>query len=110
MIVLGVTGGIGSGKTSVCRIFETLGARGFYADAEARRIMQDDPAVRRDLVAAFGPESYTSDSLLDRAYLARTVFGDAEKVQTINGIVKSLLRHPPTIALRKVKSFLKFAD
>ena len=83
---IGVTGGIGSGKTTVCRILEELGARVFYADPEARRLMEEDPGVRAEIIAAFGPESYEGEKL-NRPYLASKVFGDPEKVARINGIV-----------------------
>ena len=73
---LGVTGGIGSGKTTVCRMLEGLGAQVFYADVEAKRIMQESPDVRVELVAAFGEGSYDANGRLDRAYLARRVFAD----------------------------------
>jgi dephospho-CoA kinase len=82
-----VTGGIGSGKTTVCRLFEDLGARVFYADTEAKTLMQTDPAARAEIVAAFGAESYDEDGRLNRAYLAQQVFGDAEKLAQINAIV-----------------------
>ncbi len=84
---LGVTGGIGSGKTAVCRLFEDLGARVFYADVEAKALMEKDPEVRAEITAAFGPESYRTDGRLDRAYLARMVFGDDDNVARINAIV-----------------------
>ncbi|GIV60608.1 dephospho-CoA kinase [Rhodocaloribacter litoris] len=84
---LGVTGGIGSGKTTVCRMLEALGARVFYADDEAKRIMAEDPAVRAELVDAFGPASYDAAGRLNRAYLAQQVFGDEANVARINAIV-----------------------
>ena len=92
MKTLGVTGGIGSGKSTVCRILEALGARVFYADAEAKRLMQDDPGARAEIVAAFGPASYDAEGRLDRAYLAARVFGDAEQVARINAIVHPRVR------------------
>ena len=84
---LGVTGGIGSGKTTVCRMLEGLGAQVFYADVEAKRIMQESPDVRAELVAAFGEGSYDANGRLDRAYLARRVFADQANVARINAIV-----------------------
>lgn len=90
---LGVTGGIGSGKTTVCRFFEDLGARVFYADVEAKKLMEDDPDARAAIIAAFGEESYTADGRLDRAYLARQIFSDEEQVARINAIV-----HPRVFA------------
>lgn len=87
MKTLGVTGGIGSGKTTVCRMFEALGARVFYADLEAKRLMQEDPKARAEIVAAFGPESYDGQGRLDRAYLAQRVFSDAAALARLNAIV-----------------------
>ena len=87
MQTLGVTGGIGSGKTTVCRMLARLGARVFYADVEAKRLMQESPDVRREIVAAFGAESYDDKGRLDRAYLARRVFASEDEVARINRIV-----------------------
>ena len=84
---LGVTGGIGSGKSEVCRIFDSLGARVFYADLEARRIMTENTEVRREIAKAFGRNSYLPDGSLNRAYLAQQVFGNEDQVAKINAIV-----------------------
>ncbi len=85
--LLGITGGIGSGKTTVCRVLEELGARVFYADEEAKRIMGENPDLRTAVQAEFGPASYTADELPDRTYLAEKVFGDREKLERLNSIV-----------------------
>ena len=87
MITLGVTGGIGSGKTTVCGFLQEKGARVFYADIEAKRLMQEDASVRAEITEAFGPEAYTDDGTLDRAVLADRVFGDAERLEQLNAIV-----------------------
>jgi len=87
VITLGVTGGIGSGKTTVCGFLEEKGARVFYADIEAKRLMQEEDAVRAALVEEFGEETYGDDGALNRAYLADRVFGDAERVGRLNAIV-----------------------
>jgi len=84
---LGVTGGIGSGKTTVCGFLEEQGAKVFYADLEAKRLMQEDDAVRSQIVDAFGTSAYREDGSLDRAYLADRVFGDPDEVQRLNAIV-----------------------
>jgi dephospho-CoA kinase len=84
---LGVTGGIGSGKTTVCGFLQEKGARVFYADIEAKRLMQEDASVRAEITEAFGPEAYTDDGALDRAVLADRVFGDAERLEQLNAIV-----------------------
>ena len=93
MKTLGVTGGIGSGKTTVCRFLEEQGAKVFYADIEAKRLMQEDPEVRAEIEAAFGPDSYTDDGTLNRAHLAEQVFGDEEQLERLNAIV-----HPRVFA------------
>jgi len=84
---LGVTGGIGSGKTTVCGFLEEQGARVFYADVEAKRLMQEAPDVRADIVEAFGEAAYRENGSLNREYLAEQVFGDAEQLDRLNAIV-----------------------
>ncbi len=87
MTTLGVTGGIGSGKTTVCGFLEEQGARVFYADVEAKRLMQEDPSVRDAVAEEFGAAAYREDDTLNRAYLAEKVFGDPEQVERLNAIV-----------------------
>lgn len=87
MVTLGVTGGIGSGKTTVCGFLEEQGARVFYADIEAKRLMQENPDVRAAIIDAFGEDAYDEDGVLDRAYLAGRVFHDAEQLERLNRIV-----------------------
>ncbi|MEF8939736.1 MAG: dephospho-CoA kinase [Salinivenus sp.] len=87
MKTLGVTGGIGSGKTTVCGFLEEKGARVFYADIEAKRLMQEDASVRAEITETFGDEVYTDDGALNRAVLAEQVFGDADRLEQLNAIV-----------------------
>ena len=87
MKTLGVTGGIGSGKTTVCRLLEARGARVFYADAEAKRLMETDPALRADLVAAFGAATFDDAGRLRRKALAARVFGDAAALARLGALV-----------------------
>ena len=89
---LGVTGGIGSGKTTVCRLFEALGARVFYADMEGKRILAEDDDARAEVVARFGADVYRPDGTLDRAALARRVFADDDELAALNRIVHSRVR------------------
>lgn len=84
---LGVTGGIGSGKSTACRILEERGARVFYADAEAKRLMQEDDALRTAIADTFGEDTYAHDGTLNRARLAAVVFSDAERLQQLNALV-----------------------
>jgi dephospho-CoA kinase len=92
MKTLGLTGGIGSGKSAAAKIFADLGATVVSADDEARRLMDEDPELRRELVAAFGPATYGEDGSLDRAYLAGRVFGDPSAIERLNAIVHPRVR------------------
>jgi len=87
VIALGVTGGIGSGKTTVCGFLEEKGARVFYADIEAKRLMREDDTVRAAIIDEFGEEAYGDDGSLNRGYLAEQVFGNTERVERLNAIV-----------------------
>lgn len=84
---LGVTGGIGSGKTTVCGFLEGKGGRVFYADLEAKRLMQEDEPVRAEITEVFGADAYTDDGKLNRAFLADQVFGDSARLERLNNIV-----------------------
>ncbi len=92
MLKVGLTGGIGSGKTTVAALFELLGIPVFYADDAARRIMDDDPDVRAALVSRFGGALYTG-GILDRKALGALVFNNPEALADLNAIV-----HPAAIA------------
>lgn len=88
---IGITGGIGSGKTTVAKIFEVLGIPVYYADDAARRIMNEDPVLKQDIVKNFGEQSYINGKL-NREYLASIVFQDKKKLAILNALV-----HPATI-------------
>ncbi|MCC6762001.1 MAG: dephospho-CoA kinase [Chitinophagaceae bacterium] len=92
MLRVGITGGIGSGKSVVARIFETLGIPVYYADAEAKQLMNTDATLRANIIAAFGPEAY-NEAGLNRSWLAAQAFQQPEKTQLLNSIV-----HPAVIA------------
>lgn len=86
MRTVGITGGIGSGKTTVCRMLETLGVPVFYADTEAARLQNEDPEVVQRIKDAFGEEIYVNGQL-DRKALAKIVFKDAAKLKALTSIV-----------------------
>lgn len=86
MMKVGVTGGIGSGKTTVCKLFETLGVPIYYADSRAKWLMANDPQVREQLVEAFGTETF-ADGVLNRPYLSSLVFSNPDKLAELNAIV-----------------------
>ncbi len=87
MLKIGITGGIGVGKTTVCRLFEVLGIPVYDADTRAKWVMQHDPALKRELQAAFGQEAYTLDGQLNRSYLASVVFNNQERLEQLNALV-----------------------
>lgn len=88
---VGITGGIGSGKTTVTKIFETLGIPIYLADDAAKRLMNEDELIKEQLLQHFGAATYTN-GLLNRQYLSAQVFGNKEKLELLNSIV-----HPVTI-------------
>jgi dephospho-CoA kinase len=92
MLIIGLTGGIGSGKTTVAKIFEVLGIPVYYADEEAKRIMNEDETIRSKLIVLFGEETYINGKL-NRSHIASIVFKDTKKLDQLNAIV-----HPVTIA------------
>ena len=91
MLKIGLTGGIGSGKSTVARIFEVLGIPVYYADDAAKKLMIEDEELRISIINAFGNEAY-NDKILNRPYLAEQVFNSEEKLKVLNSIV-----HPATI-------------
>ena len=92
MLKIGLTGGIGSGKTKLAHIFEVLGIPVYYADDAAKRLMNEDEHLKQQIIQHFGEESYV-DGKLNRSFVASVIFSDAEKTKLINSII-----HPVTIA------------
>lgn len=92
MLQIGLTGGIGSGKTTVAQIFMVLGIPVFDADAAAKQLMESDELIREGLLTLFGSQSFVSGKL-DRKYIAAQVFADRDKLEQLNALV-----HPHAIA------------
>lgn len=86
MLKIGITGGIGSGKTTVCKLFELLGIPVFYADAVARTITNTDPVLINGIIEAFGEQSY-SHGQLNRKYIAALVFNEQQQLEKLNALV-----------------------
>lgn len=91
MITVGITGGIGSGKSTVCRVFGVLGVPVFSSDEAGKRAMSTDLTVRDRLVEAFGSAIY-SQGTLDRKALADRVFNDPAAMARLNAIVHPAVR------------------
>ena len=92
MLSVGLTGGIGSGKTTIAAVFDALGIPVYNADAAAKRLMNEDEMLKAQLLDIFGEGLYKKNQL-DRAFLANIVFGNKEKLAALNNLV-----HPLTIA------------
>jgi dephospho-CoA kinase len=92
MLRVGLTGGMGSGKSTVAGILEVLGVPVYYADAAAKRLMEEDPSLRDAITRTFGTEAYRNGRL-DRAWLAAKVFPDPAQTLVLNKLV-----HPATLA------------
>ena len=93
--MIGLTGGIGSGKSVVAKIFATIGIPVFNADEEAKRIMQTSPEIKAKLIEQFGADIFNAHGL-DKEKLAAIVFNDPFQLQLLNAIV-----HPVTIQAAK---------
>jgi dephospho-CoA kinase len=102
-IIIGLTGGIGSGKSTVAKIFAQLGIPVLDADATAKAIMNEDHSVKTKLIELFGEDAY-KENQLNRPYIAQLVFEDAFKLQQLNAII-----HPITIQYAKDWAFKQSA-
>ena len=92
MLKIGLTGGMGSGKTTVSQIFSSLNIPVFYADDIAKAIMNEDAGLKQSIIDLFGSDAYIENSL-NRKYIADIVFNDAYKLEQLNALV-----HAVTIA------------
>jgi len=91
MLRVGITGGIGSGKSTVAKVFEVLGVPVYYADDAAKRLMNENKQLQSNIKTVFGDATYT-DGKLNKKNLAAIVFNNPEKLQQLNK-----LTHPQTI-------------
>jgi dephospho-CoA kinase len=93
MLKVGVTGGIGSGKSLVCRIFRMLGIPVFEADAVARMLINNNETIRENLIHLFGPDIYTNEGAIDRKQLAGQIFNNRNLLLKVNEIVHPQVRN-----------------
>jgi dephospho-CoA kinase len=90
VLKVGLTGGIGSGKSTVAQLFEVLGIPVYYADIEAKKLMNENTELKQAIIKNFGKEAYTSEAL-NRKYISSIVFSDPQKRELLNSLV-----HPAT--------------
>lgn len=93
MLKIGLTGGIGSGKSTVAKVLEVLGVPVYYADEAAKELMHSNELLKQQLILRFGKETYFEDGQLNRKHLSSIVFNNKEKLELLNSLV-----HPATIA------------
>ena len=93
MIKVGITGGIGSGKSTVCKVFRTLGIPVFEADNVARQLMNSNAEIRTQLIKLFGAAVYLPDQTVDRKLLASIVFSDPSLLTQLNEIVHPFVKN-----------------
>ncbi len=91
MLKIGLTGGMGSGKTTVAQIFQVLGIPVYNADTEAKRLMNTNTDLKISILKNFGEESY-KDGMLNKAYISSVVFNDPAQLELLNSLV-----HPATM-------------
>lgn len=91
MYKIGITGGIGSGKSTVCSLFAERGVAVYDSDSRAKQLMSESAELREQLIEAFGEECY-ADGELNRGYLAKQVFGNVEALSRLNAIVHPAVR------------------
>ncbi|MES2138337.1 MAG: dephospho-CoA kinase [Bacteroidota bacterium] len=92
MIKIGITGGIGSGKTTVCKVFELLGVPVYYADIEAKQILDSNLEVKKNILNAFGNSVLNDEEKIDKKKLASLVFNNKENLEKLNSIVHPAVR------------------
>ncbi|MBT6236459.1 dephospho-CoA kinase [Bacteroidia bacterium] len=90
---IGITGGIGAGKSTICKIFGRLGVPIYDADTRAKWLMHNDKDIKQAITDSFGWDSYTRKDELNKEYLAKVVFNNEEKLKVLNGIVHPAVKN-----------------
>ena len=92
-LAIGITGGIGSGKSTVCKIFKLLGVPVFEADLVAKTLINSNAEIRNGLIQFFGKDIYSSDGKINRKILANLIFNDDLLMQKVNGLLHPAVRN-----------------
>jgi len=103
-IKVGITGGIGSGKSTICGVFKMLGVPVFEADVEAKQLLNSNPKIKTGLIDLFGQGIYMQNGTLDRKKLADTIFNDKLKLEKVNELVHPVVRSEFEIWAEKQKA------
>ncbi|MFW6157462.1 MAG: dephospho-CoA kinase, partial [Balneolaceae bacterium] len=102
IVTIGVTGGIGSGKSTVCKTFQRLGAKWINADKLAKDLMTEDPELKAQIIKEFGTDAYRRNGLLNRAFLAKEAFNKG-RVEALNRLVHPKVREAALEAVDKAR-------
>jgi dephospho-CoA kinase len=103
IITVGLTGGIGSGKTTVAAIFERCGTAIIYADRVARNLIDSNKAIRKKIIQTFGKESYFPDGSLDRVRMAGRVFKNRKMQEILNAIVHPVVIREINLTIENIR-------
>lgn len=103
-LAIGVTGGIGSGKSTVCRMFEILGAPVFEADKVAKQLLDSHEGIKSGLIRLFGKNIYSAEGTVNREKLAGIIFNDDLYLQNMNNLVHPVVREEFASWLKKKKT------
>lgn len=90
---IGITGGIGSGKSTVCKVFRMLGVPVFEADTVAKQFINSDDRIKKELINLFGESVYTRNGSVDRKKLASIIFNDEIQLHKVNELVHPVVRN-----------------
>lgn len=107
MIKVGLTGGIGSGKSTVAGFFEDLGIAVYYADVHAKTLMLEDATLKKGILKLFGKEAYRDGKTLNREFIAGKVFGNPQNLKALNSLVHPVVStHFDTWCLRQKSPYV----
>ena len=108
--IIGLTGGIGSGKTTVAQYIEDCGFPVYYSDDRAKTIVNDNEAVKNKIIELLGTDSYDENGIYNRKYIADKVFNDEELLLQLNGIIHPAVRLDFEEWVRKQTKYLVFKE
>ena len=91
--IIGLTGGIGSGKSTVAKFIEEMGFPVYYSDVRAKEIVNDDELLKKGIIELLGAQAYDENGLYDRKYVAEIVFNDEELLQKLNGMIHPAVKY-----------------
>ncbi|KQT15331.1 dephospho-CoA kinase [Chryseobacterium sp. Leaf404] len=108
--IIGLTGGIGSGKTTVAKFIEECGFPVYYSDDRAKEIVNDNEELKLKIKALLGPQSYNEKGLYDRKFVSEMVFNDSELLQALNEIIHPAVRIDFEDWVKKQEKYLVFKE